>query len=139
MVITQDVNFAKIERKKVQDATEYKTLSISHLKRLQQKETIKRYQFINQSLKETYTVDQSKATDYRSKLDQILIHRFWGYIIFFLILLTIFQVIFDWSNIPMDFIDESFSKLSEYTKTNLPPGLFTNLLAEGIISGLGES
>ena len=137
LVITQDVNFAKIERKKVQDATEYKTQSISHLKRLQQKETIKRYQYINQFLKETYTVDQSKATDYRSKLDRILIHRFWGYIIFFVILLTIFQVIFDWSSIPMDFIDESFSKLSEYTKTNLPPGLFTNLLAEGIISGLG--
>ena len=137
LVITQDVNFAKIQRKKVQDATEYKTQPIAHLKRLQQKETIKRYQFINQSLKETYTVDQSKATDYRSKLDRILIHRFLGYIIFFLILLTIFQVIFDWSSIPMDFIDESFSALSEYTKTNLPPGLFTNLLAEGIISGLG--
>ena len=137
LVITQDVNFAKVERKKVEDATDYKTQSDSHLKRLQQKETIKRYQFINQSLKETYVVDQSKATDYRSKLDRILIHRFWGYIIFFMILLTIFQVIFDWSSIPMDFIDESFTNLSEYTKRTLPPGLFTNLLAEGIISGLG--
>lgn len=37
----------------------------------------------------------------------------------------------------MDFIDESFSQLSEATKKNLPPGLFTNLLAEGIIAGLG--
>ena len=137
LVITQDVNFAKVERKKVEDATDYKTQSDSHLKRLQQKETIKRYQFINQSLKETYEVDQSKATDYRSKLDRVLIHRFWGYIIFFMILLTIFQVIFDWSSIPMDFIDESFTNLSEYTKRTLPPGLFTNLLAEGIISGLG--
>ena len=137
LVITQDVNFAKVERKKVEDATDYKTQSDSHLKRLQQKETIKRYQYINQSLKETYTVDQSKATDYRSKLDRVLIHRFWGYIIFFMILLTIFQVIFDWSSIPMDFIDESFTNLSEYTKRTLPPGLFTNLLAEGIISGLG--
>ncbi len=137
LVITQDVNFAKVERKKVEDATDYKTQSDSHLKRLQQKETIKRYQFINQSLKETYVVDQSKATDYRSKLDRVLIHRFWGYIIFFMILLTIFQVIFDWSSIPMDFIDESFTNLSEYTKRTLPPGLFTNLLAEGIISGLG--
>ncbi len=137
LVITQDVNFAKVERKKVEDATDYKTQSDSHLKRLQQKETIKRYQFINQSLKETYAVDQSKATDYRSKLDRVLIHRFWGYIIFFMILLTIFQVIFDWSSIPMDFIDESFTNLSEYTKRTLPPGLFTNLLAEGIISGLG--
>ena len=137
LVITQDVNFAKVERKKVEDATDYKTQSDSHLKRLQQKETIKRYQFINQSLKETYVVDQSKATDYRSKLDRVLIHRFWGYIIFCMILLTIFQVIFDWSSIPMDFIDESFTNLSEYTKRTLPLGLFTNLLAEGIISGLG--
>ena len=137
MVITQDVNFAKLDRNKVEDASAYKTRSISDLKRLQQKETIKRYQYINQSLKETYTIDQSKATDYRSRLDRILIHRFWGYIIFFMILLTIFQVIFDWSSIPMEFIDKSFSALSEYTKSTLPPGLFTNLLAEGIISGLG--
>ena len=137
LVITQDVNFAKVERKKVEDATDYKTQSDSHLKRLQQKETIKRYQYISQSLKETYAVDQTKATDYRSKLDRVLIHRFWGYIIFFMILSTIFQVIFDWSSIPMDFIDESFTNLSEYTKRILPPGLFTNLLAEGIISGLG--
>ena len=137
LVITQDVNFAKLDRNKVEDASAYKTRSISDLKRLQQKETIKRYQYINQSLKETYIIDQSKATDYRSRLDRILIHRFWGYIIFFMILLTIFQVIFDWSSIPMEFIDKSFSALSEYTKSTLPPGLFTNLLAEGIISGLG--
>ena len=137
LVITQDVNFAKLERKKVEDATAYKTQSESHLKRLQQKETIKRYQVINNALKETYTVDINKAADIRSKLDRVLIHRFWGYIIFFMILLTIFQVIFEWSSIPMDFIDESFTKLSELTKDKLPPGLFTNLLAEGIISGLG--
>ena len=37
----------------------------------------------------------------------------------------------------MDFIDESFSQLSDATKKNLPPGLFTDLLAEGIIAGLG--
>ena len=137
LVITQDVNFAKLERQKVEDATAYRTQSESHLKRLQQKETIKRYQVINKGLKETYTVDINKATDFRSRLDRVLIHRFWGYIIFFMILLTIFQVIFDWSSIPMDFIDESFSQLSEATKRNLPPGLFTDLLAEGIIAGLG--
>ncbi|MGB0367609.1 MAG: ferrous iron transport protein B [Flavobacteriaceae bacterium] len=137
LVITQDVNFAKLERQKVEDATAYRTQSESHLKRLQQKETIKRYQLINQALKDTYTVDINKATDFRSRLDRVLIHRFWGYIILFMILLTIFQVIFDWSSIPMDFIDESFSQLSDATKKNLPPGLFTDLLAEGIIAGLG--
>ena len=137
LVITQDVNFTLLERKKIEDATHYKTQTEAHLKRLQQKETIKRYQLINNALKETYSVDIRKATDFRSRLDRVLIHRFWGYIIFFAILLTIFQVIFDWSGVPMDFIDETFSQLSELTKANLPPGLFTNLLAEGIIAGLG--
>ena len=137
LVITQDVNFTSARAQKVQDATNYKTQTEAHLKRLQQKETIKRYQLINNALKETYAVDINKATDFRSRLDRVLIHRFWGYIIFFVILLTIFQVIFDWSSIPMDFIDETFTQLSEATKANLPPGLFTDLLAEGIIAGLG--
>ena len=37
----------------------------------------------------------------------------------------------------MDFIDEMFSNLSNYTKAVLPEGVFTNLLAEGIITGIG--
>jgi len=66
-----------------------------------------------------------------------LIHKVWGYVVFFLVLLTIFQVIYDWSSVPMDFIDESFARLSELVKSNLPPGLFTKLIAEGVIPGLG--
>ena len=136
-VITQDVNFAKIDRKRVSDATNFKTQSESELKRLQQKETVKRYQIINEILKEGLLIDRDSATDLRSRLDRILIHKFWGYIIFFLILMTVFQSIFDWSSIPQDFIDTSFAALSEYAKTNLPEGVFTSLLAEGIIPGLG--
>jgi ferrous iron transport protein B len=137
LVITQDVNFAKIDRKRVSDATNFKTQSESELKRLQQKETVKRYQFINEILKEGLLIDRDSATDLRSRLDRILIHKFWGYIIFFLILMTVFQSIFDWSSIPQDFIDTSFAALSEYAKTNLPEGVLTSLLAEGIIPGLG--
>ena len=137
LVITQDINFAKVDRQRFDAATGQKIQSESHLKRLQQKETIKRYQIINNALKETYVIDRKKATDIRSRLDRVLIHPFWGYVIFFLILLTIFQVIFDWSSVPMDFIDSSFSQLSDAVKNTLPPGIFTNLIAEGVISGLG--
>jgi ferrous iron transport protein B len=70
-------------------------------------------------------------------LDRILTHKVWGYVIFFVILLTIFQAIYDWSSVPMDFIDSSFVSLSEWTKNGLPEGAFTSLLAEGIIPGLG--
>lgn len=137
LVITQDINFAKIDRNRVELANGFKTQSESELKRLQQKETVKRYQFINNVLKLSLTIDRNAATDLRSQLDRVLIHKFWGYAIFFLILMTIFQFIFDWSSIPQDFIDTSFVALAESTKDALPPGLFTDLVSEGIIPGLG--
>jgi ferrous iron transport protein B len=137
LVITQDVNFTKLERQKVPDTAQFKTQPQSYLKKLQQRETIKRYQTINQILKETYRVNREEATDLRSKLDNLLIHKFWGYVVFFLILLTIFQAIFDWSSVPMDFIDSSFARLSEWTKAQMPAGILTDLIAEGVISGLG--
>ncbi|MBO3096639.1 ferrous iron transport protein B [Gelidibacter pelagius] len=137
LVITQDVNFGKTDRNEIEPVADFKTKSKSDLKRLQQKETIKRYQFINETLKKGQIIDLSTAKDLRIKLDRILTHKVWGYVIFFLILLTIFQAIYDWSSVPMDFIDSTFASLSEWTKNVLPAGTFTNLLSEGIIPGLG--
>ena len=136
LVITQDINFANVKRKKIAPPSNFKMQSESELKRLQQKETIKRYLFINNALKETFIIKRENATDFQSKLDKILLHPILGYVIFFIILLTIFQVIYDWSSIPMDFIDSAFAELSVLTKKYLPAGLFTNLLSEGIIPGL---
>ena len=137
LVITQDVNFGKTDRNEIDAVANFKTKSKSDLKRLQQKETIKRYQFINDVLKKGQTIDLKNAKDLRIKLDRVITHKVWGYLIFFVILLTIFQAIYDWSSVPMDFIDSSFAALSEWTKNQLPHGAFTNLLAEGIIPGLG--
>ncbi len=137
LVITQDVNFSSLERNRIQASSDFKIQSDAVLKRLQQKETIKRYQVINQTLKQAYQVDSNVATDLRSRIDRILIHKVWGYVFFFALLLLIFQSIFDWSSVPMDFIDSSFAQLSQRVNAVLPPGLFTSLLAEGIIPGLG--
>ncbi len=134
LVITQDVNFLNLERNEIKNSF---TKSHSELKRLQQKETIKRYQFINDTLKLGQKIDLTKATDLRARLDRILTHKVFGYVIFFGILLLIFQSIFDWSSVPMDFIDELFANLSSYTKTHLPPGEFTDLISEGLIPGIG--
>ena len=137
LVITQDANFGKITRQEL-DVSKFKTKSNQELKRLQQKEAIKRYQFINTILKEGQIIDRSKATGLRSKLDRLLIHKVWGYMIFFIILLTIFQAIYDWATIPMDLIDTTFAGLAEWIKNTFPGGgKVTDLVAEGIVSGIG--
>ena len=134
LVITQDVNFLNLERNEIRSSF---TKSHSDLKRLQQKETIKRYQFINDVLKEGLKIDTSVAKDYRSRLDRVLTHKVWGYVIFFLILFVIFQSIFEWSKIPMDFIDATFASFSTLAADELPAGVLTNLISQGIIPGIG--
>ena len=137
LVITQDVNFMRIDKKLVEDPTSLYTKPKSELKRLQQKETILRYQFINGILKETYKVDPAAAKGLRASIDKVLMHKVFGYLIFLLILLTIFQAIYSWSEYPMDMIDEFFASASQWVKNTLPSGVFTDLLAEGILAGIG--
>jgi ferrous iron transport protein B len=137
LVITQDVNFMPIEKKRIEDATDFSTKSKDELKKLQHKETVLRYQLINNILKDTYKVDFLAAKGLRASLDKILTHKIFGYLIFFAILLLIFQAIFEWSSYPMDFIDENFALAAEWIKATLPPGVFTDLLAEGIVAGIG--
>ena len=137
VVITQDVNFTPIEKHGAVSTASFSIKSKSELKRLQHKETILRYQFINGILKETYKVDLAAAKGLRASFDKILTHKVFGYLIFFIILLTIFQAIYDWSSIPMDFIDALFATASEWVKNTLPSGVLTNLIAEGIIAGIG--
>ena len=137
LVVSQNVNFENIERKTISDVSESLLKNDSDLKKLQHKETIKRYQFINNTLKETLNIDEASAKGLRASLDRILVHKVWGYVIFFAILLFLFQAIYDWTGYPMDLIDNAFAWLSDYSRSTLPPGVFTDLLAEGIIPGLG--
>ena len=120
-----------------EDSVRYEFINQAALRRLQQKEVILRYLFINQLLKETYKKDVSSAKDLRSRLDRLLTHRVLGYVIFFLIMMLVFQSIYSWSSYPMDLIDSLFSQLSGWLKESLPEGSLTNLLAEGIVPGIG--
>jgi ferrous iron transport protein B len=101
-------------------------------------ETIERYSFI-QNLLDKVTLKTSDASwkQYNRKLDKIVTHKVWGYAIFFVILFLIFQSIFAWATVPMDFIDGLFADLSNSLNHALPKGALTSLLAEGIVPGIG--
>ncbi len=136
LYITQ-CNDLSIFDKERQEKIEKLQKNEEKLSKLQHKETVLRFQFINNILKKAYKVDKNKATDIRSKLDKILTHKIYGYVIFTLILFLMFQSVFDLAQAPMDFIDTTFSKLSGFTKSKLPSGMLTNLITDGIIPGIG--
>jgi ferrous iron transport protein B len=106
------------------------------VKRLLQKEVIKRYRDIRNILQGAYEKDRLKGSGLTGKIDRILLHKFWGLIIFALIMFLVFQAIFSWASLPMDWIDGFFTRSSVYLKNHLPAGQLTGLLTDGILPGI---
>jgi len=101
-------------------------------------ETVQRYGFIQNLLDEVALEPANEnRTSQSTRFDKILTHRIWGYAIFFGVLFLIFQSIFAWATVPMDFIDGLFASLSNYLNDVLPEGPLTSMLAQGVVPGLG--
>lgn len=100
-------------------------------------ETLERYKVITKILKEhVKTEPVLNRPEWSSKLDSILTHRIWGYVIFLAVLFIIFQAIFSWAQYPMDFIDGLFASLGTWVHDVLPHGMLNDLIVNGIIAGL---
>jgi ferrous iron transport protein B len=100
-------------------------------------ESILRYKFIGEILKKAVVVEKEDAVDFTTRVDKLLLHKFWGYIIFLLILFSIFQSVFWLASYPMDWIDSGFSYLSGAFTDWMPDGYFSRLITEGVIPGIG--
>ncbi len=71
------------------------------------------------------------------RLDRILTHRVWGLLIFVGLMGLMFQSIFSFASIPMDAIDGFVNWLAGRVSEALGPGDFQDLLANGVIKGVG--
>lgn len=89
-------------------------------KRLQTQETIRRYQKIDGIISRTLTKKPEFKELLTEALDKVLVHKVFGYVVFILILLLIFQMVFYIAAYPMDWIDTAFLWLSETARNNLP-------------------
>lgn len=108
-----------------------------HSQKAQASETIARYNFINDLLYDTVKkLETAQDETMSNKIDKVLTHKTFGFIIFFAILLFIFQSIFAWSAYPMKLIADLFVWVQSSLHTLLPAGPLTSLLVDGVIAGL---
>lgn len=99
--------------------------------------SVNRMKRINELISYIVKKEPSKLDYLRANLDNIFLHRIFGPVVFLLIMLLIFQGVYAWSVYPMEWIDLLFANVSEWLKNSLPEGTLTNLLAEGLIPGIG--
>jgi len=108
-----------------------------HSQKAQATETIARYNFINDLLYDTVKKKETAHEENISnKIDKVLTHRVFGFIIFFAILLFIFQSIFAWSAYPMELIGDFFVWAQTTLHHILPAGPLVSLLVDGVLGGL---
>ncbi len=109
------------------------------MSKLQGEEILQRYERINAILDHCTSQDRSRqqALDTTARIDAVLLHPVYGYLIFLLIFYFVFQAIFSWATYPMEAIGAAFSWMQASLENLLPENLFTNLLIEGVLAGIG--
>lgn len=103
----------------------------------QAEEIMQRYTRIKFIMQQTVVEnDPLKKSLFTEKLDDILLHRTWGYVILILVLFIMFQSIFWVAQFPMDAIEWSFGQMSGWLSGVLPPGVVADVFINGIVAGL---
>ncbi len=101
-------------------------------------EATARYTWINQIVRTSCAFDTPEGGSLAARIDALLTHRFWGTLLFLVLMAFIFQAIFLWATVPMDFIDGAVAKLGTVIGATLPDGMFKSLIVDGIVAGVGS-
>ena len=105
--------------------------------RTQAEEILQRYSRIRHIMQQAVSEpDPLQKSLFTEKLDNIFLHRRWGYLILLGVLFLLFQSVFWLAQYPMDWIELGFAKLSQGLSTNLPDNRWTDLLINGVVAGL---
>ena len=103
----------------------------------QAEEIVQRFGHIRKIMqKNVNEPDPLEQKHFSDKLDDILLHRFWGYLILLSVLFLLFQSVFWLAQFPMDGIDWSIKEISFWLSHHLPEVWWSNLLINGFIAGL---
>jgi ferrous iron transport protein B len=104
----------------------------------QAEEIMQRYGRIKHIMSQTVVEnDPLKRALFNEKLDDILLHRVWGYLVLITVLFLLFQSVFWVAQFPMGWIESGFAAASGWFGNHLPAGWFTDLFINGILAGLG--
>ncbi|MCE6991654.1 ferrous iron transport protein B [Dyadobacter sp. CY323] len=100
-------------------------------------ETVARYEKIKPIVsKAVKSAGPTQAPFWTRKLDSVLLHRVWGYVIFALVLLLVFQAIFAWATFFSDWLDVSAAQGIEWVKSAMPEGVLNDLITDGVLTGI---
>jgi ferrous iron transport protein B len=103
----------------------------------QVRETMSRFEYIVPLSKKVLKSQLKEVRSWTDQIDDIITHRFLGPIVFFCVMLLVFQAIYSMATYPMDLIEAGFANSGQWLSSHLPSHWVSDLLVDGIWAGLG--
>ena len=72
------------------------------------------------------------------RIDRVILHPLWGMLILAGTLFLMFQAVFSWASLPMEWIKDGVAACGEFLMAQMPEGILRSLLVDGIIAGVGS-
>lgn len=116
-------------------STEIQKITLDN-KTAQQADTTNRFQKIKHLVDSVTYSNTNEENTIVSKWDKILVHPIWGYVIFFALMLLMFQMVYSIAEKPMEWIEDSFNQLASLINNTLSDGILKSLIVNGILAGL---
>ncbi|MBM3838517.1 MAG: ferrous iron transport protein B [Verrucomicrobia bacterium] len=96
-----------------------------------------RYQYAQNVCERVVRTGQVSEEDPSDKLDAVLTHPVWGWVIFLGLMSVMFFSIFTLATYPMDWVEGGFRALANAVKQAMPAGDLRDLITDGMIAGVG--
>jgi ferrous iron transport protein B len=96
-----------------------------------------RYRWIEEVTAGAVRGAKSARPSSTERIDRFVTHKYFGPALLLLVMAVVFQAIFSWATLPMDLIDRAFGALGEGLRAQMPAGLLTDLVVDGVIAGVG--
>lgn len=96
-----------------------------------------RYEWIQSICRAAVTKPGDTGLSLSDRMDMVLTHRVWGWLIFLGAMALMFVCIFWVAQTPMEWIDAGFGQLSGWISEKMPDGDFRSLITDGVIAGVG--
>jgi ferrous iron transport protein B len=99
-----------------------------------------RYEFLDRHARGLYgtTAPENKKRPSSERVDRVLLHPVFGFVIFIGVMLVVFQALFSWADPAIVVVETAFGALGEWVQKTLPQGVLNDLIVEGIIGGVGN-
>ncbi len=97
-----------------------------------------RYGYVQKLCQEVIHLPEGMPVSFSEKLDRVLTHKIWGFIFFFTLMALMFQAIFSWAAIPMDWLSGVVDGAGRWVGAHLPAGQLNSLVVDGVFAGVGS-